>query len=85
MQSWQEVDDALDVNLVFRDFAEAFAFMGQVAMLAETHQHHPDWRNVYNRVHIRLSTHDAGNTVTEKDHQLATAISQLPGFESARV
>lgn len=61
----------------FRDFSEAFAFMTRVALLAEQHQHHPNWSNVYNRVSIHLTTHDAGNVVTDKDRKLAKAIEAL--------
>ncbi|MGB1686659.1 MAG: 4a-hydroxytetrahydrobiopterin dehydratase [Pseudomonadales bacterium] len=80
---WVEKNNGLEVSLVFKDFREAFGFMQQVADLAEAHGHHPEWFNVYNRLDIRLSTHDAGNIVTEKDRELATAISQLPGFSGA--
>jgi 4a-hydroxytetrahydrobiopterin dehydratase len=80
MPEWKEIDDALVIELAFRDFVEAFSFMTEVARLAEEQQHHPEWRNVYNRVSIRLTTHDAGNTVTPKDRFLADAISALPGF-----
>ena len=62
----------------FADFRAAFAFMTGVALLAEKADHHPEWSNVYNRVTIRLSTHDAGG-LTEKDIRLATAIDKLPG------
>ena len=62
----------------FTDFVSAFGFMSQVALLAEVRNHHPNWSNVYNRVTIELTTHDAGNTVTDKDIELATAINQLP-------
>jgi 4a-hydroxytetrahydrobiopterin dehydratase len=51
--------------------------MTRVAFLAESHHHHPNWFNVYNRVDIALTTHDAGNVVTEKDRKLAKAIDQL--------
>ncbi len=51
--------------------------MTRVALLAEQHGHHPWWSNVYNRVEIRLSTHDAGDVVTDKDRQLADAIDRL--------
>lgn len=80
---WNEVDDGLEVDLLFTDFLEAFDFMKQVADLAEAHAHHPEWSNVYNRLSIRLTTHDAGDVVTDKDRQLADAISQLPGFRDA--
>ncbi len=61
----------------FADFSAAFAFMTRVALLAEQHGHHPWWSNVYNRVEIRLSTHDAGDVVTDKDRKLADAIDRL--------
>ena len=61
----------------FNDFSEAWAFMTQVALLAEKHAHHPDWSNVYNQVNIRLNTHDAGDVVTEKDWELAELIDRL--------
>lgn len=67
----------LEKSFEFKNFTEAFAFMVQVAFVAEKHQHHPDWSNVYNKVIIRLSTHDAGNKVTEMDHKLAEAIDQI--------
>ena len=74
---WLEIDHALVREFQFKDFSEAFAFMTRVAFLAEQVNHHPEWSNVYNRVTIRLSTHDAGNVVTEKDRQLAAAIDKL--------
>jgi 4a-hydroxytetrahydrobiopterin dehydratase len=60
----------------FADFSEAFGFMARVALLAEKAGHHPDWSNVYNRVEITLSTHDAGG-MTQKDVDLAEAIDRL--------
>jgi 4a-hydroxytetrahydrobiopterin dehydratase len=74
---WTEADNQLTRDFTFADFSEAFAFMTRVALLAETMNHHPWWSNVYNQVTIRLSTHDAGNTVTDKDHKLAAAIDAL--------
>ncbi len=61
----------------FADFTTAFAFMTEVAFLAEKHNHHPNWSNVYNTVNIQLTTHDAGNTVTDKDYTLAQAIEKV--------
>jgi len=69
----------LEKTFVFYDFSEAFAFMTRVAMLSEKANHHPEWSNVWNRVSIRLSTHDAGNLVTDKDHKLAEAIDGVAG------
>lgn len=74
---WKETSESLECSFVFKDFKAAFAFMTEVAFYAEQHNHHPDWSNVYNRVHIRLSTHDAGNVVTEKDRNLAAAIDRV--------
>lgn len=74
---WQEKDNTLYRSFAFGDFSEAFAFMTRVALLAEKHNHHPTWSNTWNNVEIWLSTHDAGNTVTEKDRKLAQAIDQV--------
>ena len=74
---WIEESNQLKKSFMFSDFTEAFAFMTRVAFLAEAHQHHPNWSNVYNRVDIALTTHDAGNVVTDKDRKLAQAIDQL--------
>ena len=74
---WNQLDDALVAELEFKNFVDAFAFMTDVAALAERHAHHPEWSNVYNRVTIRLTTHDAGNQITDKDRQLAKAIEGL--------
>lgn len=74
---WKEQNNQLVRNFEFKDFVEAFSFMTKVALLAEKHNHHPEWSNVYNKVEIRLSTHDAGNIITDKDRKLAAAIEGL--------
>lgn len=74
---WKEEDNKLTRAFEFKDFVEAFGFMARVAVIAEKMNHHPHMTNVYNKVILELSTHDAGNTVTEKDHKLARAINQL--------
>ncbi len=74
---WTEQNNRLKKSFAFKDFSEAFAFMTRVALLAEKMDHHPYWTNVYNSVNIELSTHDAGDIVTDKDHALAKAIDQL--------
>lgn len=74
---WTTGAGGLVRTFVFKDFAEAFAFMTRVAFLAEKQGHHPEWTNVYNKVHIVLRTHDAGGTITEKDRTLAAAIDKL--------
>lgn len=74
---WQEENNSLTKIFEFKDFVEAFSFMTKVALLAEKMNHHPYWINVYNRVEIRLNTHDAGGVVTDKDRALARAIDSL--------
>ena len=74
---WKEEDNQLKRTFEFSNFVEAFGFMSQVAILAEKMDHHPNWSNVYNKVEICLTTHDAGNVVTEKDRKLAASIDQL--------
>lgn len=68
---------ALTREFNFKDFVSAWAFMSSVALLAEKIDHHPDWSNVYNRVTIRLSSHDAGNKITDKDRKLASQIDKI--------
>ena len=68
--------DAITRSFTFADFSAAWGFMSRVALLAEAQNHHPDWSNVWNRVHIALTTHDAGG-LSEKDIRLAQAIDQL--------
>ena len=74
---WTETNNKLTREFTFKDFSEAFAFMTRVAMIAEKMDHHPEWSNVYKKVSIHLSTHDAGDVVTDKDHKLAEAINNL--------
>jgi 4a-hydroxytetrahydrobiopterin dehydratase len=69
----EEERDAITREFVFPDFNRAFAFMTQVALAAEKADHHPEWSNVYNKVRVTLSTHDAGG-VTQKDLDLARFI-----------
>lgn len=74
---WKEIENSLTRDFEFKDFDTAWEFMTQVAELAKEHNHHPTWSNVYNKVYISLTTHDAGNTVTEKDRKLAAAIDEI--------
>ena len=74
---WQEKNNALHATFIFKDFSQAFAFMTEVALVAEKQDHHPAWRNVWNTVDFELNTHSAGNIVTEKDRTLAEAISRV--------
>lgn len=74
---WTEKDNTLQATFQFKDFVQAFAFMTEVAFHAEKMNHHPEWTNTWNKVVFRLSTHDAGNTVTDKDRKLANAIDTI--------
>ncbi len=77
--SWKEENNALKQTFKFKNFIEAWAFMTKVAMAAEKMNHHPEWSNVYNTVNITLTTHDKGNTITDKDRELAKKIDELVG------
>lgn len=77
MSNWTEKNNRLNADFEFVDFTQAWAFMSEVAILSEKQGHHPNWSNVYNKVNIQLTTHDEGNTVTEKDRKLSTKISEL--------
>ena len=73
---YDDARDAITRSFAFADFSEAFGFMARVALLAETANHHPEWSNVYNRVEILLTTHDAGG-LSERDIEMAEAIDEL--------
>jgi 4a-hydroxytetrahydrobiopterin dehydratase len=74
---WKEENNRLSARFEFKDFSEAFAFISRVALIAEKMNHHPEIKNVYNKVEIVLYTHSAGDTVTDKDRELAKAIDKL--------
>jgi len=78
LNGWSEVDgrDAISRTFTFKDFNEAFGFMARAALIAEKLDHHPEWFNVYNKVEVTLSTHDAGG-LTDKDVALAKMIDSL--------
>ncbi len=76
-QNWVEKNNTLYRKIEFKNFSEALAFMVRAGLEAEKMNHHPLWTNVYNKVEIWLSTHDAGDIVTEKDIQLAEKINAL--------
>ena len=80
LKGWSEVAgrDAIHKSFKFADFNQAWGFMTRVALAADKADHHPEWSNVYNKVEITLSTHDAGG-LTAKDIALATAIDKLAG------
>ncbi len=74
---WNNKDNQLIKKFTFDNFRQAFAFMTEVALIAEKHDHHPNWENEYNWVIIRFTTHSENNTVTEKDWELANAIDSI--------
>jgi 4a-hydroxytetrahydrobiopterin dehydratase len=74
---WVEKDNSLQKTFVFADFAGAIAWMVKASFLIEKMNHHPEWYNIYNKVHVVLRTHDAGNVVTDKDLKLATLLDQV--------
>lgn len=75
LPEWKIADGKLTASFEFNDFAQAFAFMTSVAAEAELLEHHPEWTNVYNKVDVRLSTHDAGDAITDLDVALASFMS----------
>jgi 4a-hydroxytetrahydrobiopterin dehydratase len=78
LPGWDHEGDAITRTFTFPDFATAFGFMASAAIVADKLNHHPEWSNVYNRVVVRLTTHDAGG-LTELDVQLAARMSELAG------
>jgi 4a-hydroxytetrahydrobiopterin dehydratase len=74
---WNTNDNELTKKFTFKDFSACWAFASRVALLAEQQHHHPNMVIKYNELHLSLSTHDAGNTISEKDHRLAEAIDSL--------
>ncbi|MCC6516147.1 MAG: 4a-hydroxytetrahydrobiopterin dehydratase [Chitinophagales bacterium] len=77
MTTWNTKDNKLEKEFIFKDFVAAFAFLTKIAIVAEKQNHHPEIYNVYNKVKISLQTHDAGNTITEKDFTLAKTIDSI--------
>ena len=75
LEGWVYRDNGIEKDFQFRDFVDAFSFMTRVALEAERMQHHPEWKNVWNKVHMRLSTHEAGG-LTDRDFQLAEFIEK---------
>ena len=80
LSTWELTKDGREAvfkEFKFTDFKSAFSFMTSIALKSEEAGHHPEWFNVYNKVRIRLRTHDANNNITEKDRRLAAAIDAL--------
>ena len=78
IEGWEYDDNAIHTAFEFENFKETFTIMTRIAFEAEQLNHHPDWSNVYNQLHISLYTHSAGG-ITEKDFELARAINNLVG------
>ncbi len=78
LTGWELIDDGIEKSFVFRDFKEAFSIMTRIAMECEVRNHHPEWSNVYNRLNIRFSTHDAGG-LTDSDFHLARTVDAIVG------
>lgn len=78
LDGWSRKGDGIEKTYVFDDFVAAFGWMASVALVAERMNHHPEWRNVYRTVEVRLSTHDAGG-ITQLDLDLAAAMDRLAG------
>lgn len=76
LPDWRRVGESLHRDFRFADFSSAFAWMAKIAVVAETMDHHPEWKNVYNRVEVSLTTHDAGG-LTRKDFDLAQRMDRL--------
>lgn len=72
---WKEENNTLVYEKQFNDFNEAWGFLNRVALIAEQHGHHPTIENTYNKVKLTVTTHDAGNTLTDKDHAFAKAVN----------
>ena len=77
MNNWKEENHKLTKTFIFKSFADAIAWMIKASFAIEKLDHHPEWSNIYNKVHVTLTTHDAGNTITEKDRKLAEILDSI--------
>jgi len=77
MNDWTESNHELTKTFVFKSFLEAIHWMVKASSEMEKQKHHAIWTNEYNKVHVRLTTHDAGNTITQKDRDLAAALDMI--------
>ena len=75
--SWKESNDSLTKTFVFKSFEDSMNWMQKAAKKIDQLNHHPEWTNIYNTIHVKLNTHDAGGIVTEKDHQLASILDDI--------
>jgi len=76
-EGWQQIDNSLQKQFIFNDFKAALEVIMKIGFEAEYLNHHPEWTNIYNKLIIKLTTHDAGNTVTDKDIELAKRINLI--------
>ena len=81
MNNWNESNYELTKTFVFKSFLEAIHWMVKASFEMEKHNHHAIWTNEYNKVHVRLTTHDAGNTITQKDRELAAALDMIDSYK----
>ena len=77
MNNWTENNNELSKTFVFNSFMEAMNWMVKASVEIDKQNHHPTWANVYNKVHVSLTTHDEGNTITHKDRELAQALDTI--------
>jgi 4a-hydroxytetrahydrobiopterin dehydratase len=77
MYTWTEHNNQLHKTFKFKTFIEAIEWMQKAAVVIDQLNHHPEWTNMYNKVHVTLCTHDAGNIITEKDRTLAQLLDEI--------
>ena len=75
--NWKEVDNKLEKSFQFKDFSESLDFINKLAVICESENHHPEINWIYNKINLKLSTHDAGDIITEKDIKLANLIDEI--------
>jgi len=75
--NWKEVDNKLEKSFQFKDFSEALDFINKLAIICESENHHPEINWLYNKINLKLSTHDAGDIITEKDIKLSNLIDEI--------
>lgn len=77
MNTWVNNNNKLQKTFEFKTFMQAINWMGKAAEVIDKLNHHPEWTNIYNKVHVTLCTHDAGNIITDKDHELAGMLDNI--------